>query len=112
MHYPIEALPPQAEFEGLAVALQRFPKGLDVDRLLEGLPSGLCPCGHWGYALKGSMVLTYEDGSREEVKAGDAYYVRPGHTAAFNEDFAAVEFSPAEPFRRVMEHVAKKMAAG
>ncbi len=111
MHYALDAIPPQVELEGLAPALQKFPKGLDVNRLLEGLSGNLCPCGHWGYALKGSMSLIYEDGSREDITAGDVYYAKPGHTAVFKEDFAAVEFSPVEAFRRVMEHVAKKMQA-
>jgi hypothetical protein len=109
MHYAIGAIPEGTELEGMAVARMQFPKGMDAGKLLEGLPDNLCPCPHWGYVLKGRMVLTYKDGSEEEVKAGDVYYLPAGHTAVIEEDYEALEFSPADEFRPVMEHVAKKM---
>ncbi len=55
------------------------------------------------------MVLKYEDGSEEEVTAGDVYYFPPNHTAVIKEDIAMVEFSPKKEFWEVMSHVAKKM---
>jgi hypothetical protein len=108
MHYARDSIPDQMDFGGMAMACQRFPKGLDASPLLEGLPGNLCPCPHWGYAIAGKLVVTYEDGSTEEITAGDIYYMPPGHTGLIEEDFEAVEISPAEPFRQVMEHVMKK----
>jgi len=111
MHYPLEAIPPDAEFDGMAIAHTRVPQGFDLDRLLEGLPNNLCPCPHWGYILEGRMMLKYEDGSTEEVKAGDVYYARPGHTAVVEEDAVSVDFSPIGPWRQVTQHIAAKLQA-
>ena len=55
------------------------------------------------------MRLRYLDGSTEEIKAGDVYYMPAQHTAEIDEDFACVEFSPKREFWEVMAHVAKKM---
>jgi hypothetical protein len=112
MRFPLEAIPERVKLGDMAAAYQRFPRGMNADKLLEGLPDDLCPCAHWGYALKGVMVVRYKDGSQEEVRAGDVYYLPAGHTAEIREDFACAEFSPAEEFWRVMEHVAKKAQQG
>jgi len=109
MHFNKENIPEKIDFGDMAVAYHQFPKGLDVDTLLEGLPNNMCHCPHWGYVVKGKMVLKYADGSQEEVSAGDVYYFPPNHTAEIKEDIAMVEFSPKKEFWEVMSHVEKKM---
>lgn len=91
------------------VARVRFPKGADATPLLEGLENDLCQCPHWGAVLKGSINVRYADGKVETVKAGDVYYWPPGHTVWVNEDYEAVEFSPAGPMGHIIEHLKAKM---
>ena len=59
------------------VARIRFPAGADAGPLLEGLPNDLCQCPHWGTVMKGSIHVTYADGSEETVHAGEVYYWPP-----------------------------------
>lgn len=91
------------------VARIRFPKGADATPLLEGLEDNLCQCPHWGTVLKGSIHVRYADGKEEVVHAGDAYYWPPGHTVWVDEDYEAVEFSPAGPMGQVINHLKEKM---
>ena len=112
MHYPLEAIPVDAEFDGVAVFCTRVPRGFDLDGMLRGLPDNLCPCPHWGYVLQGRMRVRYADGSEEEIKGGDVYYLRAGHTAVIEEDAVSVDFSPIGPWRQLMQHFAAKMQAG
>jgi hypothetical protein len=109
MHFNKENIPEKAEFDDMAVVYHQFPKGTDVDALLEGLPNNMCPCPHWGYVVKGTMVVKYADGSEEKVTAGDVYYFPANHTAVIKEDVAMVEFSPKKEFWQVMSHVAKNL---
>jgi hypothetical protein len=51
MHYPLEAIPVDAELDGVAVVCTRVSRGFDLDGMLRGLPDNLCPCPHWGYVL-------------------------------------------------------------
>jgi ethanolamine utilization protein EutQ (cupin superfamily) len=63
--------------------------------VLKGLPGDSCQCPHWGYMLTGELTVSY--GDREETyRAGDAYYMPPGHvpTAAAGSEF--IQFSPTE----------------
>jgi hypothetical protein len=91
------------------VARIRFPAGADATPLLEGMPDNLCPCPHWGTVLKGSIHVTFADGSVETVKAGEAYYWPPGHTVRVDEDYEAIEFSPAGPMSELVTHLKSKL---
>ena len=57
-----------------------FKKTFDVTPLLKGLPNDRDPTPHWGILTKGQMTMKY-DGKEEIVRAGEAYYMPPGHTA-------------------------------
>ena len=50
---------------------------------------------HWGYVLKGRLVVRYED-REETIEAGDAFYMPPGHAPEAEEGTEIVQFSPAE----------------
>lgn len=93
----------------LNVARIQFPAGADATPLLQGMPGDLCPCPHWGLVTKGSIHVTYADGSEEVVRAGEAYYWPGGHTVRVDEPYEAIEFSPAEEMTAVVEHLASKM---
>jgi hypothetical protein len=95
----------------LNIAHIHFPKGADATPLLEGMPQNLCPCPHWGMVLKGAIHVRYEDGRTETVKAGEVYYWPPGHTVWVDEDYSAIEFSPKDGMREVVEHLKAKMGA-
>jgi hypothetical protein len=40
--------------------------------------------------------MRYKDGTSETLRAGDAYYIRPGHNAHVDEDVDLVEFTRAD----------------
>jgi hypothetical protein len=111
MHYSLETIPPEAEFDGMAISLSRLPQGFNLDEVLSGLPNNLCPCPHWGYLFKGRIVVKYEDGSEEEIHAGDVYHLRAGHTAIISEDSVSLDFSPLGPWRQLAQHIAAKVPA-
>jgi hypothetical protein len=100
-----------AEFGEMNVASVHFPPGADATPLLVGMPHDLCPCPHWGYVVKGSIHVQYEDGREETVRAGEVYYWPPGHTVRVDEEYEAVEFSPSEAMNRVLAHLAEKLEA-
>ena len=62
------------DWGGINVARVRFPAGADATPLLEGMPHNLCQCPHWGTVVKGSIHVTYADGTEETVNAGEVYY--------------------------------------
>lgn len=94
----------------LNVARVRFPAGADAAPLLEGLPDDLCQCPHWGTVVKGSIHVTYSDGTEETVRAGDVYYWPPGHTVRVDEDYEAIEFSPSGQMGELMQHLETKLS--
>ncbi len=100
----------EAEWGEMNVALESFPAGLVTAPLFKGLPDDRCQCPHWGYVVKGQVRLIYKD-HEEVVSAGDAYYLAPGHTTAFDEDSEIVEFSPKGEYQKTIEVAARNMAA-
>jgi hypothetical protein len=88
----------------LLVEFESFPAGLDTTPLLRGLPGDACPCPHWGYVFSGSFEVRYADRT-EVVRAGDAFYLAPGHVPVFLEDTEMFELSPAAQLREVLEVV-------
>lgn len=96
-------------WDALNVAHIQFPAGADAAPLLQGLPDDLCQCPHWGLVLKGSIIVRYADGAEERINTGEAYYWPPGHTVRVDEDYQAIEFSPAEEMTKVIAHLANKM---
>ena len=78
--------------------------------LFDGLPDSACSCPHWGVLLKGEFRVPFTDGRVETVRAGDAYYLPPGHRFEVTQDCEYVEFSPTTELRRTYEVVARNMA--
>lgn len=92
----------ETEWQGMNVSLERFPAGLSTAPIFVGLPDDRCQCPHWGYVIRGQVRVLYAD-HEETLRAGDAYYLAPGHTTVFEEDTEMIEFSPAGEYQKTME---------
>ncbi len=95
---------------GLTVDVNNAPKGTNFTPLLEGLENDHCQVPHWGYVVKGSIQIEYEDGTKETFKEGEAFYMKPGHTALVLEDLKLVSFSPEHGMHELSDHLEKKVA--
>lgn len=95
---------------GMTIAINELPAGTDFAPLLEGLKNNSCQVPHWGYILKGSLKLKYDDGKEVVLKAGDVFYMAPGHTASVVEDLKLIDFSPEKEMKELINHVEKKIA--
>jgi len=95
-----------SKWGAMSVSHMQLAKGVDFTPLLKGLPGDLCQCPHWGYVLKGALHVRYDDNHEEVIKAGQLYYLPPGHTAWVDEDIDLVEFSPSEELDVVLMHLA------
>ena len=84
--------------------------GTDIAPLLQGLKDDLCQSPHWGYLLQGDLVVTFADGTNENVLAGDLFYWPPGHTVRVTEDAEVILFSPEREHSEVIDHMRVKMA--
>ena len=43
------------------------------------------------------------------IREGQAYYLAPGHTVEFLEDYEAITFSPVEEARKTLEQAARNL---
>ncbi|MBA4156176.1 MAG: cupin domain-containing protein [Gemmatimonadetes bacterium] len=99
-----------ADWDGMRVVIVSVPSGTDFGPLLRGLPDGLCPCPHWGYVIKGRLQIQYADGG-ETLRAGDVFYLPPGHTGIAEEDTEFLEISPPDPHQRFVDNARRNLAA-
>jgi hypothetical protein len=53
-----------------------------------------CQLRHVGVAQSGTMRIAHEDGTEQEIRAGEAYVIEPGHNASVvgDEPFVGFEF--------------------
>ncbi|HJS53167.1 MAG TPA: hypothetical protein VJ765_01450 [Chitinophagaceae bacterium] len=115
-HLPIEKFPKDMTINhlngwgGMTVAINELPAGTDFSPLLEGLKNNSCQVPHWGYILKGSLKLKYDDGKEVVLKAGEVFYMAPGHKASVLEDLKLMDFSPEKEMKELIRHVEKKIA--
>ena len=86
----------RAEDGGMVIALEHWHEGLDTAEMFAELPDGACQEPHWGYILSGAVTMRYTDGSSETLRAGQAYFIRPGHNAHVDEEVDLVEFTSAD----------------
>lgn len=95
--------------DGFTVGFETYTADADLSPLFAGLPDDRCQCQHWGYVLKGKVA--FRTASGEEVfSAGDAYYVRPGHTPTLYAGTEIVEFSPTAELQRTLQVVERNLA--
>jgi hypothetical protein len=94
----------------MTVGLFRLPAGTDLRPLLRGLEGDRCQCPHWGYMLKGRLLMHTADGV-EEYEAGQAFYWAPGHAPEAPVDVEYVDFSPSAELKAVLDHVGQQAGA-
>lgn len=99
-----------AEWGEMNVAYESFPAGMDTTPLFKGLPDDRCQCPHWGYLFKGKVRVKYAD-REETIKAGDLYYMPPGHLPVIEEDCELVEFSPKGEYQKTLAVLERNMQA-
>ena len=85
-------------------------KAGDPAPLYRGLPDDRCQAHHYGFLFKGKLVIRYE-GHEEEVNAGEAYYMAPGHLPLIIEDAETLEISPTGEFEVTMAQLQKNLEA-
>lgn len=86
--------------------------GADLAPLLQGLEHDACQSSHWGFVVKGAVVVSYGDGSDETCSTGDVFYWPPGHSVRVESDAELVMFSPQDDHVPVLDHILAKMAGG
>ncbi|HXK60323.1 MAG TPA: cupin domain-containing protein [Acidobacteriota bacterium] len=99
----------EAEWGDMRVGYETYLSDFDDTELLKGLPDDLCPCPHWGYLISGQMTVRYPD-HEEVIKAGELYYMAPGHTMAAAAGTVLIEFSPKKDFEKLTEIAEKNFA--
>jgi hypothetical protein len=99
-----------AEWGNLQAGFETYKTDIDMTPLLKGLPDDRCQCPHWGFVIKGRMIIRYVN--REEVvNAGDAYYMVPGHIPFLESGTQIIEFSDKEGYAGTMEVISKNLEA-
>ena len=110
--FPTEEILPMIHgWGGMTVDINNAPKGTDWRPILEGLENDHCQVPHWGYVIKGSILIEYDDGTKDIFKEGEAFFMKPGHTGEVLEDLLLVSFSPEEGMHDLAKHLEKKFAA-
>ena len=99
-----------AEVGEYTVAFESYSADADLSPLFAGLPEDRCQCPHWGIVLKGKLIYRTDEGE-EEIGAGQAYYVGPGHLPVLTAGTEVVEFSPTAALQETFEVVMKNVAA-
>jgi hypothetical protein len=94
------ALDISGELDGFTVDFVSIRHGHSLAPMLKGLPGDRCPCPHWGYLFTGTITVSYAD-HEETYKAGDAFFMSPGHVPAAEAGSEFVQFSPKEQLREV-----------
>jgi uncharacterized cupin superfamily protein len=61
-----------------------------------------CEVSHLGYCISGTMKVHMDDGSEQEIHAGDAVAIPPGHDAEVlgDENFVMVDFGEIEKYAK------------
>jgi hypothetical protein len=89
---------------GQTMAWVVLPKGADLGPALKGLEGDACQCPHWGYVIKGRLMMRTNDGERT-YEAGHAFYWGPGHVPVALEDCEYIDVSPTDELEAVISHV-------
>lgn len=100
------------EIDDYTVAFEEYSADADLAPLFVGLPDDRCQARHWGYVIRGRVAYRLADGTVEEIGAGEAYYVGPGHTPLIYAGTEVVEFSPTGELAATMEVVMRNVAGG
>jgi len=86
--------------DGYAISFVSIRQNHDLAPILASLPTGRCTCPHWGYLVKGRVIVRYDD-HEEVINAGEAFYMPPGHAPEAEAGTELVQFSPADQLAEV-----------
>ncbi len=100
-----------ADWDGMRCIRVELGPGTDLRPVLHGLPGDHCQVPHWGYVIEGALTIAYSDGHEETLRAGDLFYLPPGHTPRTDEGVTFVEFSPDRALEDVYAHIRRQMAS-
>jgi len=84
-------------------------EGTDIAPLLHGLESDMCDSPHWGFVISGDLVITYKDGTEDQVAGQELFYWPPLHSVRVVADAEVILFSPHAAHRSVVDHMAEKL---
>jgi hypothetical protein len=99
-----------AHLDDLTVNFVSIRETHSLKDALSALPGGQCQCPHWGYVLAGELSVDY--GDREETyRAGDAFYMTPGHVPTAHAGSEFVQFSPKDQLATTMAAIQAAMQA-
>ena len=80
-------------FGGTAAARMRLEPGWKWSDCIKPVVGGeLCQNHHIGLLQSGTMHVVHDDGSEQEIQAGQAYVIEPGHDAWVVGDEAVLGF--------------------
>lgn len=105
------AIDRSSELDGYTVNFVTITQTHDLAPMLASLPGGNCSCPHWGYVLKGRMIVRYAD-HEEVVEAGEAFYMSPGHAPEAEEGTELIQFSPSDQLAAVEAAIVASMQEG
>lgn len=95
---------------GYTVSFESYGSEADPGELFRGLPDDRCQAPHWGYVVTGSLTYRFADHD-ETFRAGEAYYVPPGHLPLFHAGTEIVEWSPTDLLRETVAVIEQNLAA-
>ena len=98
----------ETELDGYTVSFLHVKRPVDMTHMLKGLPGDVCGCPHWGIVTDGQMTVRYADRD-EVVRAGDVYYMPPGHVPEYTVGTRLIMFSPTEEMKLVDEAIQRNM---
>lgn len=104
------AIDRSSQLDDTMVNFVTITKSHDLAPILATLPTGNCTCPHWGYVIKGRVIVRYDD-HEEVLEAGDAFYMTPGHAPEAEEGTELVQFSPADQLAEVEAAIAAAAGA-
>jgi hypothetical protein len=85
--------------------------GVDTTPLFVGLDGGVCHSPHWGYVLRGKLIVTDAQGGQETATTNDLFYWPPGHNVRVEDDAEIIMFSPEHEHSQVIDHMIEKVKA-
>jgi hypothetical protein len=100
----------EAELDGYSVSFLHVKQEVDMTFMLRGLPGDICHCPHWGIVTDGQMTVRYPD-HEEVVRAGDVFYMVPGHVPVYEVGTRLILFSPTDEMKLVDEAIERNMRA-
>ena len=92
------------EWGGFVIAFEKWLEDLDETVMFKDLTDGRCPCPHWGFLFTGKMTVRYKDHD-EIITAGEAYYLKPGHSSIISRGTESMEVSPKKEYEEAIQAI-------